>query len=191
MDKLTPCKWPAQPAAGSFRQESSSVTRPEHRNARGLPAGQAFTGHRGEPIRSLDPPMPATGLLASCPAEAAPVPPQSGCLPQGLGAPVSPGKRLSQKPRRGRQHGARGVSPWGENRPINLPLFHHGGPTQVRASPALGSGRRGGFGGLDRSKGSRPWLRADAPIRVFLVSCVIWVRLRKMTSSVYLPRRGC
>ncbi len=47
-------------------------------------------------------------------------------------------KCLSQKPRRGRQHVARGVSPWDENRQINLRLFHHGARPKSGRRPDLG-----------------------------------------------------
>ena len=38
-------------------------------------------------------------------------------------------------------------------------------PPQPRATPGVGAGRWGAFGHVIRSRGSRPWLRATAPIR--------------------------
>ena len=38
-------------------------------------------------------------------------------------------------------------------------------PPQPRATPGVGAGRSGAFGNVIRSRGSRPWLRATAPIR--------------------------
>ena len=72
---------------------------------------------------------------------------------QGLCTNFVAFESVPKAPEWGRQHVARGVSPWGENRQTNSCPCHRGAPTQVRASPGLGSGCRGGFCGLVRSWG--------------------------------------